>query len=181
MKSEIINGDLFSTDCEVIAHQVNCMGKMNSGVAKTVKEKYSEVFDEYKISVNKLNNKCLGGCLLVRSNDERYIANIFGQYLYNGCEIDKFSLNAYEKPGYSPSIDSEDSFSTYTRRFTNYEAFYRGLIQLRMHMSKLSLKSVAFPYNIGSDRGGASWNIIRRMIDDVFESTGIIVKIYKLN
>lgn len=181
MKSEIINGDLFSTDCEVIAHQVNCMGEMNSGVAKIVREKYPEVFDEYKLSVNNLNNKCLGGCLLVKCRDGKHIANIFGQYLYNGCEIDKFSLDAYEKPGYSSSTDSEDLFSTYTRRYTNYEAFYRGLIRLRMHVSKHSLKSVAFPYNIGSDRGGASWNIIRRMIDDVFESTGIIVKIYKLN
>lgn len=30
MKSEIINRNLFSADCEVIAHQVNCMRKMNS-------------------------------------------------------------------------------------------------------------------------------------------------------
>lgn len=173
MRSIILDGDLFSTDCEVIAHQVNCMGEMNSGVAKTVKEKYPEVFDEYKLSVNNLNNKCLGGCLLVKCKDGKHIANIFGQYTYKGCNIYDLNLDAYESPGYTPDL--------LHMRFTNYEAFHRSLALLKLKMSYESLNSVAFPYNIGSDRGGASWNIIRSMIDDIFEDTDIVVKIYKLN
>ena len=40
---EIINGDVLSTTCIYIAHQCNAMGKMNSGVAKQIREKYPEV------------------------------------------------------------------------------------------------------------------------------------------
>lgn len=180
MRSVILDGDLFSTDCKVIAHQVNCMGVMNSGVAKIIKEKYPGVFSEYRDSVYSLNNNCLGGCLLVSTGD-KYIANIFGQYLYKGCNEDKFILNSYESPSPILLPSSEYISSLESMRYTNYEAFYRSLTLLRLDMNKKSLKSIAFPYKIGSDRGGASWNIIRSMIDDIFEDTDIVVKIYKLN
>ena len=35
---KIINGDLFDTDANIICHQVNCKGKMGSGVALQVKK-----------------------------------------------------------------------------------------------------------------------------------------------
>ena len=52
---EIINGDLLKSSCIYIAHQVNCMGKMNSGVAKQIRETYPTVFKEYQdfIEINK--------------------------------------------------------------------------------------------------------------------------------
>lgn len=45
---KIIDGDLFETDAKFIVHQVNCMGRMGSGVALQVKEKYPHVYEEYK-------------------------------------------------------------------------------------------------------------------------------------
>lgn len=44
----ILNGDVFTAPFDAIAHQVNCRGVMNSGVAKTVRERYPEAFDAYK-------------------------------------------------------------------------------------------------------------------------------------
>ena len=44
---KIIDGDLFETDAKFIVHQVNCMGRMGSGVALQVKEKYPHVYEEY--------------------------------------------------------------------------------------------------------------------------------------
>jgi hypothetical protein len=49
-----------------------------------------------------------------------------------------------------------------------------------MDMNLNKIKSVAFPYKIGSDRGGADWNVILSMINSVFENTDITVKVYKL-
>lgn len=43
----ILNGDLFKTPFEIIAHQVNCQGVMGSGVAKQVKEKFPYVYSTY--------------------------------------------------------------------------------------------------------------------------------------
>lgn len=178
MKSEIIIGDLFNTDCEVIAHQVNCIGVMGSGIAKTIREKYPETFNKYKLSINLLDHNCLGGCLLIKEN-KTYIANIFGQFSYKGNE--DYYLDKYRSPALNP--DPKDTyFSIYTGlRYTNYEAFYNALIKLRTDMNRNELNSIAFPYKIGCDRGGGSWRVIESMIDDVFENTNIKVKIYKLN
>lgn len=38
------NGDLFSSGCNVICHQVNCKGMMNAGIAKTMRKKYPDVY-----------------------------------------------------------------------------------------------------------------------------------------
>ena len=48
MPIRFVTGDLFSTDAKYICHQVNCQGKMGSGVAKQVREKFPMVFENYK-------------------------------------------------------------------------------------------------------------------------------------
>ena len=40
-------GDLLESECDYICHQVNCMGKMNSGIAKQIREKWPIVFQNY--------------------------------------------------------------------------------------------------------------------------------------
>ena len=37
---KVINGDLFNSTARFIVHQVNCQGKMGSGVALQVKQKF---------------------------------------------------------------------------------------------------------------------------------------------
>ena len=41
------NGDLLESECDYICHQVNCQGKMNSGIAKSIREKWPIVFQNY--------------------------------------------------------------------------------------------------------------------------------------
>ena len=48
MSIKVIDGDLFSTKARYICHQVNCQGRMGSGVAKTVRSKFPEAFEQYK-------------------------------------------------------------------------------------------------------------------------------------
>ena len=40
MSIKIIDGNLFDSKAKIIAHQVNCQGKMNSGVAKEVRQRF---------------------------------------------------------------------------------------------------------------------------------------------
>jgi len=51
MTIEIINGDLLEAfdkgDVDVIGHVVNCQHKMNSGIAKSIREHYPTVYDFY--------------------------------------------------------------------------------------------------------------------------------------
>jgi O-acetyl-ADP-ribose deacetylase (regulator of RNase III) len=46
-KLNYIKGDLFTTDCEIIAHGVNCRGKFGSGVAGQIRKLYPRVREAY--------------------------------------------------------------------------------------------------------------------------------------
>lgn len=37
-----VKADIFTTDCDIIVHQVNCYGVMGAGIAKQVKERYPD-------------------------------------------------------------------------------------------------------------------------------------------
>jgi O-acetyl-ADP-ribose deacetylase (regulator of RNase III) len=41
------NGDVFNSTAGYIGHGVNCVGLMGAGIAKTVREKYPQVYNEY--------------------------------------------------------------------------------------------------------------------------------------
>lgn len=60
-------------------------------------------------------------------------------------------------------------------RYTSYDAFYKCLEDID---TLPPWYSIAFPYKIGSDRGGASWDVIYAMICDVLGDRD--VTIYKL-
>ena len=151
MSLEIINGDLLTTKCEYICHQVNCQGAMNSGVAKAIREKWPIVYTEYKnICDNAFNTaELLGEIQIISINENQKVINLFGQngYGYNGF------------------------------KYTSYDAFWGCINQITFHIPKGS--TIAFPYKIGSDRGGANWTVILSMIYEVL-SKDYIVYIYNI-
>lgn len=146
---KIVNGNLLDATEDVICHQVNCQGVMGSGVAQQIRERWPEVYQVYKAHVN-LHSPCLlGTILLIPVNEARKaVVNMFAQDRY-GYDGDKY---------------------------TSYDAFYKCLEDIRDSVSRYC--SIAFPYKIGSDRGGASWNVIYAMIGDVLGDRD--VTIYKL-
>jgi hypothetical protein len=122
-----------------------------------------------------LDHNCLGGCLLVESgNPGLRIANLFGQYYYRGFkEDDLYLVDEFWK---QPEIDKQ---TVKAIRFTNYEAFWRGLIRLKEVLREDETK-IAFPYKIGSDRGGADWEVLKEMIKSVFKDTNKEIIICKI-
>jgi O-acetyl-ADP-ribose deacetylase (regulator of RNase III) len=151
----ILNGDLLDQKTDVIAHQVNCLGVMEAGVALQIKNRWPEVYGEYK-------NFCrlgavqtgffLGKCLVIGSVDlnRPVVANLFGQ-------------------------DHCDS----AIRNTSYDAVYDSLIHLKLIMENRGWKSVSFPYGMSCGLSGGSWNVIYAMIRDTFKDSGIEVRIVK--
>lgn len=150
MGIEIIKGDLFTTDCQVIAHQVNCQGVMGSGVALQVKEKHSRAYERYYQMVMKQGGNVKGRCQLVESNDIQ-VANLFGQEFF----------------GYD------------NRQYTDINLLNNALLDLKDQMIGKGLCSVAFPFKMASDRGGANWEDVYELIEIHF-GTEFEVKIYKL-
>lgn len=148
-----VHGDLLEATENIIVHSVNCQGVMGSGIAKQVKDKWYEVYKDYKrLCDTWLDTGLLGHAQLVRVDDDKFVANVFGQkqYGYNG------------------------------ERFTNYEALYEGLENVAKYARRFNL-SVALPYKLGCDRGGADWDIVYAMIESVFKNHTQPITIYNIN
>jgi O-acetyl-ADP-ribose deacetylase (regulator of RNase III) len=135
-------GDVLTSSCNVIGHQVNCLKVMGGGLALQIKNKYPEVFNTYVTFCDLVTNSfsLLGKCLFVPIDNNKFIANLFGQHRYNA-----------------------------TIRMTNYEAIYQAMESCEEQMRNNNLKSIAFPYKMSSGLAGGNWNIIRVMIEDVFK------------
>ena len=135
--------NLLEADVDYICHQVNCQGKMNSGVAKAIRERWPIVYTTYWNTFLSESN-LLGKILLVDINeyeprtwpDQPAIINMFSQEFY----------------GYDG------------KRYTSYDAFDNCLQKIKETVPKGS--KIAFPYKIGCDRGGGKWNIIFGLISN---------------
>ena len=141
---EVINGDIFETDANIILHQVNCQGVMGSGVAKQVREKYPIVFEYYKawcddITLNPIIEGKHG--LLGSIQTVYYVEN-------NRCIVNLFA---------------QDQFGYDGRCYTDYDALKRCLQQVN---NEFKDEFVAIPYLMGCHRGGGDWNLVSKMIEE---------------
>ena len=151
-------GNLLESDCDYICQQVNCQGKMNSGIAKQIREKwpvvYSNYMEKYKI-LNGVSGALLGDIQIVGLWEDFYATD------FHQSVINMFSQEYY---GYNG------------RRYTSYDAFWNCLNLIKKSVT--TDKKIGFPYNIGCGLGGANWNVILAMIDTVLAD--YTVEIYVL-
>ena len=142
---KIVDGDILQAKEDIIAHQVNAMGVMGSGLAKQIKEKYPEVFEQYRKFF--INNKftALGKCQIVKTDDNKYVANLFGQLKYGR-----------------------------DKQYTDYKALEEALFSLKVS-AKDHNKSVAIPFNLGCGLAGGSWPFVYNMIEEVFHDYNAIL------
>jgi O-acetyl-ADP-ribose deacetylase (regulator of RNase III) len=143
----VVKGNLLDATETIIAHQVNCQKKMNSGVAKAIREKWSDVFEKYQQTEPQLG---FVDFILVDRN-YRYVANMY----------------------------SQDNYGYDGQQYTNYDAFRqccKTIVETCRNMPKKY--TVAMPYKIASDRGGADWDKIMDILLEEF--TDIDLTLYKL-
>ena len=127
---------------------------MGSGVAKQIRDKWPRVYDNYVsycYDYAACTHELLGECQLVQINDNQYVANLFGQNKY----------------GYDG------------KRYTSYDGIYDALVSLAFQMENNNMNSIACPYRMSSDRGGADWNVVLAMIESVFKDTDVTIEILK--
>jgi O-acetyl-ADP-ribose deacetylase (regulator of RNase III) len=158
---KIVKGDLLHATENFICHQVNCQGKMGSGVALQVRQKYPHVYEFYQELVAEqlitnvdgqllfdYRHELLGKVHSVEIGNKQWILNLFGQNNY----------------GYDGKM------------YTDTEALFKCFKQVRVKAEKLGL-TVAMPYMIGSFRGGADWRIVEDLLLTAFD--GYEVTLYK--
>lgn len=87
---KIVDGNIFNCTEDIIVHQTNCQGVMGHGIALQVRQKYPEVFELYRrYCVKNSSENILGTSLICKTNDNKYIANLFGQLYYGeGLQTD---------------------------------------------------------------------------------------------
>ena len=56
---KIVKGNLLNAEEEYIIHQVNCQGIMGSGVAKSIKNKWYQAFEDYKVVCDNIKTQKL--------------------------------------------------------------------------------------------------------------------------
>lgn len=140
-REPIIYKDALLFKEDILAHQTNCKGVMGCGIAKSIKDKYPEVFRDYQNYCFNFDKdiEILGTLRISECKDGKKIANVFGQYSYN----------RYVKQ----TIDEE----------------FRKSIQLLHDYVKENSLSVCFPYKIGCNNAGGDWNKIYAIIEEVFD------------
>ena len=149
------NGNILDSGADYICHQVNCQGAMNSGVAKAIRTKWPEAYNEYRAWYHEWERRAdemggsyecgaptgselmLGNVLIHAVNDHQNVVHMAAQHSY----------------GYD------------NRRYTSYDAFWSCLGQIKDFVPEG--RKIAFPARIGSVRGGANWNVILAMIEEV--------------
>ena len=71
-----VKGDLLEAPQLVLAHQANCQGVMDAGLAKQIRKRWPSVYEEYRRSCEILG---LGRVVFVDTGDH-WIANMLAQY-----------------------------------------------------------------------------------------------------
>ena len=131
----IIEGDVFKCEEDLIVHQVNCRGVMGSGIAREVRNRFPDVYNRYKDDCWKYGSRCLGAFSCVPISTSKGIVNLYGQ---DGFGVDKC--------------------------YTDYKAVKRAFRLLAMFAKKNNF-SIAIPYYIGCNRGGGDWDIYSAIIE----------------
>lgn len=147
----IIEGDILNAKEDIIAHQVNCQGVMGAGLAKQIKNKYYNSFLTYKHACDGVSDKndLLGSIRRYREEDGKVICHIFSQLNYGRA-----------------------------KRQTDYEALRNGLKKLEI-IARNNDKTVALPYGIGCGLAGGDWDIVYKIIDEVFKDYEVTLYKFK--
>lgn len=133
--------DLFSTVIDdsalhIIAHGCNAQGKMGSGFAKELRNRYPMAYDDYKAYEKERGFLRIGKISYSAINDDLVVANCITQEYY-GNDGAKYV-----------SYDAIDDVFKELNIFCNAER------NIHVHFPK-----------IGADLGGGNWNVIKEIID----------------
>lgn len=146
------NGDIFNFTEDAVAHGCNCLSTMASGLAKTVKSKWPELYRADKNDDRPPQEK-LGSFSYTMFSDGRYGYNIYSQFSFIG-----------RRQG---------------RRDLDYGALLNGLLSVCEDLSLRGKKSLALP-RIGAGLAGGDWLLIENLLEAVSIYTKINIVIYTL-
>ena len=149
---QLVKGNLLESDCYYICHQVNCQGRMGSGIAKQIREKWPVVYQNYMAKCNFEHKDYIRPELLLGDIQIVGLWEDFEKDTNHQAVINMFSQYNYGYDG---------------KRYTSYDAFWGCLGLIKEAIPKG--RKIGFPYGIGCCLGGANWEVIKTMIEQVLD------------
>lgn len=146
-----IKGDLFTTDCNVIAHGCNTRGGFASGVAGQIRRLYPKVREAYM---------------------EKY--ELYGWKL---GQIQFVSINKDENPLWIVNMATQDTYGK-TGVHVNYEAVKLCFTSLFKYC-EWNNHRIAIP-KVGAGLAGGDWSRIEKILLDLLFGTKIELSVYTL-
>ena len=166
MSIHFIKGDMLEADLDYYCHQVNCQGRMASGIAKSIKTKWHKVYEDYIAKCDDIRDKVLEMCGSWESHID-VSEVLLGDIQLVQVDVDKTVINMFAQQYYG--YDG--------KRYTSYDGFWSCLGKIREQVPHGS--KIGFPDHIGCGLGGANWEVIKTMIWEAL-SEDYDVYIYKL-
>lgn len=154
---EYIKGDVTLAPEFVILQGCNAQGKMNSGVAKAIRDKWPEVFYQYSME-HDMNGLRLGDIYpcFVRTR-QPYIQSEY---------VDKVIVNGITQKYYGRDVNVV---------YVDYSAIRSVLYETKDLLETMNQTKIAMP-KIGAGLGNGDWSKIEAMIEEVLPD--FWVKIY---
>lgn len=167
----IVEGNIFDSNANFIVHQVNCLGIMGSGIASQVEERFPHVGSEYR--------KYLRNC---KKNN----INALGTVQYVPTEVWALPLVDTMKNDNVTAYDTNYQYivNLFGQAYigeglqTDLRAVKKALIDIRDKAWNIGA-TVAIPWKMSSNRGGANWENVYTIIKKTFENSDVDVEIWR--
>ena len=166
MSIHFIKGNLLDAKLDYYCHQVNCQGRMGSGIAKAIKEKWPVVYDEYVQKYQEREDEILRTSSTFEHSPSTG-ETLLGEIQLVRVDVDKTVVNMF----------AQEYYGYDGKRYTSYDGFWSCLGKIREFVPMGS--KIGFPDHIGCGLGGANWEVIKTMIWEAL-SEDYDVYIYKL-
>lgn len=144
-----IKGDIFNVKTDYIAHQVNTLGIMESGIALDIKNKYPNVFVEYSRRCKEEGNSLIGTYLPVKVLNE-----------------DLTILNCFSQSGMSR-----------TSRTTDYDAIKKIFKLIEKSVKPGKIITISYKYGCGISNG--NWYDVHKILHNIFDKSDVVLQIVR--
>ena len=142
---KLIIKDILTVEQGIIVHQVNCRGVMGAGLALYIKQKYPQVYNNYKKACAMYKpEELLGKVQMVKITNNLVVCNLFAQLSYGR-----------------------------DKRYTDYNAFESCLKKLAFKTDADT--PIYFPYKIGCGLAGGDWETVYGLIDMYLHNHNVII------
>lgn len=144
-------GDLLDqVDLELIAHQVNCQGKMGAGIAAQLASRYPAMYRCYRRLCVSTGTSLMGTFAAI-SSDGRVMR--LNRLMENDpCMV--INVFAQRRPGRG--------------LMTDYAAFERAFTKLHAEMVARGYATLGVPHGIGCGLAGGDWDVIYGILERIF-------------